>query len=296
MLEKKTIDWLKLALIPEIGPLRFKKLRERFSGPAEILKASERDIRSILGSRLAQIITEGRSNLDIDKQLELIDKYKVRLVTLDDASYPKYLKNIFDPPLVLFTRGKGLTCNEAAVAIVGTRLATAYGLETAGKLSAELANKGFTVVSGGARGIDTAAHRAAVEIGARTVAVLGCAVDVVYPSENAELFQRIVENKGTLISEFPMGTKPLRQNFPRRNRIVSGLSLGVVVVQAPKRSGALITASCALEQGREVFCVPGEVNSFNMKGSHQLLKEGAKLVESVNDIIEEIENSIAAPA
>ena len=286
-LKQKTIDWLKLALIPEIGPARANKLLARFNEPGEILNASQREIASVLGDRVALAIDQHRRSINLDRQLHLIEKYQVRIVTRDDLIYPDNLRNIFDPPLVLFLRGKILSADKFSIAIVGTRMATIYGMNMARKISIQLGQRGFTVISGGARGIDTAAHQAALGINARTVAVLGCGVDVVYPIENTRLFEQIIQ-KGTLVSEFPMGILPLRQNFPRRNRIISGLSLGVVIIEAPVRSGALITASCALEQGREVFCVPGQADSFTMKGSHQLLREGAKLVEDVDDIIEEI--------
>jgi DNA processing protein len=288
MLEQKALDWLRLALIPEIGPARAKKLKARFRLPGEILTASQREIAFVLGNSVAQSIDQQRKGIDLDRQLRLIEKYRVRIVTQDDAAYPMNLKNIFDPPLVLFLRGNILPGDDFSIAIVGTRMATIYGMNMARKISSQLGQLGFTIISGGARGIDTSAHQAALKINARTIAVLGCGVDVVYPEENSRLFEQIVQ-RGALVSEFPMGTLPLRQNFPRRNRIISGLSIGVVVIEAPRRSGALITASSALEQGRDVFCVPGQADSFTMKGSHQLLREGARLVEDVNDIMEELE-------
>lgn len=287
MLKQRTIDWLKLTLIPEIGPIRAKKLLEKFGEPGKILCACSKEIASVLGDVLARVIDRQRKSIVIDKQLQLIEKYRVRIVTQDSAQYPANLKSIYDPPLVLFLRGNFLPQDDLSIAIVGTRMATIYGINMARKISSQLAEKGFTIVSGGARGIDTAAHQSALGIKARTVAVLGCGVDVVYPSENTRLFEQIIQ-KGVLVSEFPMGTMPFRGNFPLRNRIVSGLSVGVVIIEAPRRSGALITASSALEQGREVFCVPGQADSFTMKGSHRLLKEGAKLVEDIDDIIEEL--------
>ena len=291
MLEQKDLDWLRLTLIPAIGPIRARKLLARFISPAEIFAASQREIASVLGESVAQTIDQQRKKIDLDRQLCLIEKHQVQIITQDDPAYPANLKNIFDPPLILFLRGKILPQDELSIAIVGTRLASIYGMNMARKLSSQLGQLGFTIISGGARGIDTTAHQAALGINARTIAVLGCGVDVVYPEENRRLYQQIIQ-RGALISEFPMGTQPLRQNFPRRNRIISGLSLGVVIIEAPQRSGALITASSALEQGREVFCVPGQADSFTMKGSHQLLREGAKLVEDVGDIIEEIEPHI----
>ncbi|MGD9014667.1 MAG: DNA-processing protein DprA [Candidatus Omnitrophota bacterium] len=288
MLEEKTINWLRLALIPAIGPVRARKLLERFIQPDKILSASQKEIAAVLGNSLAEAINQQRKMIDLDKQLRLIEKYQVELITQDDPAYPENLKNIFDPPLVLFLRGKLSLSDNLSIAIVGTRMATVYGMNMARKISTQLGQYGFTIISGGARGIDTAAHQAALAINARTIAVLGCGLDVVYPRDNARMYEQIIQT-GALISEFPMGIPPLRQNFPQRNRIISGLSIGVVVIEAPRKSGALITASAALQEGREVFCVPGQADSFTMKGSHQLLREGAKLVEGVNDIIEEIE-------
>jgi len=287
MLEQKTLDWLRLALIPEIGPVRGRKLLEKFKQPRRILLAPTEEIAPVVGESVAQRIDQQRKEIKLNEQLRLIEEYQVKIITQDDPEYPANLKNIFDPPLVLFLRGQILPEDDFSIAIVGTRMATIYGVSMARKISSQLGQLGFTIISGGARGIDTAAHQSALRINARTVVVLGCGVDVVYPEENSRLFEEVA-HKGALVSEFPMKTPPLRQNFPRRNRIISGLSVGVVVVEAPRRSGALITVSSALEQGREVFCVPGQADSFNMKGSHQLLKEGAKLVEDVDDIIEEI--------
>jgi DNA processing protein len=286
MLEQKTLDWLRLALIPEIGPVRGRKLLEKFKQPRRILLAPTEEIAPVVGESVAQRIQQ-RKEIKLNEQLRLIEEYQVKIITLDDPEYPANLKNIFDPPLVLFLRGQILPEDDYSIAIVGTRMATVYGVSMARKISSQLGQLGFTIISGGARGIDTAAHQSALRINARTVVVLGCGVDVVYPEENSRLFEEVA-HKGALVSEFPMKTPPLRQNFPRRNRVISGLSVGVVVVEAPRRSGALITVSSALEQGREVFCVPGQADNFNMKGSHQLLKEGAKLVEDVDDIIEEI--------
>ena len=288
MLEKRTLDWLSLALIPEIGPVRGKRLLERFGRPGDILTAPTSKIASVLGNPLAQTIDQRRKNIDLETQVRLIEKYEVRIICWDDSAYPANLRNIFDPPLVLFMRGRILIEDNLSIAIVGTRMATIYGMNMAAKISTQLGEAGFTIISGGARGIDTASHQAALRINTRTISVVGCGVDIFYPKENSRLFERIIKN-GAIISEFPMGTLPFRQNFPQRNRIISGLSLGVVVIEAPTRSGALITASSALEQGREVFCVPGQADSFTMKGSHQLLRDGAKLVEDVDDILEELE-------
>ncbi len=290
MLDQATIDWLRLILIPEIGSRRGKKLLEKFKTPNAILNASLGELAKVegIGERLAKGIVENKNKVNLDKQLELIEKYKVSLISLDCGFYPTSLRAIFDPPLVLFVKGELLPQDYFSIAIVGTRLSTFYGRTMAEKLSNQLVQRGFTIVSGGARGIDSFAHQSALIHKGRTIAVLGCGLDITYPAENKKLFEEIRQN-GALISEFPMATIPDRKNFPMRNRLISGLSLGVVVIEAPQRSGALITVSHALEQGREVFSVPGKADSFTSKGTHQLLKEGAKLVESADDIIEELE-------
>jgi DNA processing protein len=211
----------------------------------------------------------------------------VRLVPFTDPEYPARLRAIADPPPLLYLRGELLDADERAVAIVGSRSASEYGLRVARNISRGLASLGFTVVSGMARGIDGAAHQAALDAGARTLAVLGCGVDRVYPPEHHGLSQR-VSRQGALISEFALGTRPVAFNFPARNRLISGLSLGVVVVEATEKSGSLITAAFALEQNREVFAVPGEAGSSRSRGANRLIRQGAKLVESAEDVVEEI--------
>jgi len=209
------------------------------------------------------------------------------VINLRDEEYPKRLKDIYDPPALLYVRGELKKEDEFAISIVGSRKTTPYGRWFTEKVSQELARHGVTIVSGMARGIDSLAHWGAISGGGRTIAVLGCGVDVIYPSENRNLFAKIID-RGAILSEFPMGSPPEGGHFPRRNRIISGLSLGVVVVQASEKSGSLITAGYALEQGREVFAVPGNVGTESSRGTHRLIKEGAKLVESSEDILEEI--------
>jgi len=288
--KEEVIDWLRLVLTPEIGARRGRALLEKFKTPKAILEASLEDIAEVanVGREVARKIVAGRREVDIDLQLRLIEKNRIVLVPLDSEFYPVSLKSIFAPPLVLFVRGEIMPQDYFSIAIVGTRRASFYGRSMSGKISRELAEKGFTVVSGGARGIDTSSHQSALSAGGRTLAVLGCGLDITYPPENKRLFERIAE-KGAVISEFPLSTRPDKGNFPMRNRIISGLSLGVVVIEAPCKSGALITVAHAAEQGREVFSVPGHADSFVSKGTNQLLKEGAKLVENAEDIIEELE-------
>jgi DNA processing protein len=212
----------------------------------------------------------------------------MRTLSIKDEAYPTNLRYIYDPPLKLYVKGKIIPEDNIAIAIVGSRRATYYGLKNAEDLSFELAAVGITIISGLARGIDSAAHRGALKAKGRTIAVLGSGLNVVYPEENKALAEEI-SCSGAVVSEFPLDAPPHSQNFPRRNRIISGLALGIVVVEAAKRSGALITANFALEQGREVFALPGKIDSFTSQGAHNLIKQGAKLVESTEDIIEELE-------
>ncbi|MFA5062698.1 MAG: DNA-processing protein DprA [Candidatus Omnitrophota bacterium] len=290
MLTQKSADWLRLALTPGIGARRGKSLLARFRTPGAILEASLDKLSEVenIGRGVAKKIVEGRQRVDLGRQIKLIEKNKVTLIPLDSEFYPASLKSIIDPPLLLFVKGEILPQDFFSIAMVGTRRASLYGRIMSENLSRELAEKGFTVVSGGARGIDTFSHQSALKANGRTLAVLGCGLDIVYPPENKKLFGEI-EGKGAVISEFPLTTRPDKGNFPARNRIISGLSLGVVVIEAPHKSGALITVTHANEQGREVFSVPGRADSFVSKGTNQLLREGAKLVESADDIIEELE-------
>jgi len=290
MLTQKSADWLRLALTPGIGARRGKSLLARFRTPGAILEASLDKLSEVenIGRGVAKKIVEGRQRVDLGRQIKLIEKNKVTLIPLDSEFYPASLKSIIDPPLLLFVKGEILPQDFFSIAMVGTRRASLYGRIMSENLSRELAEKGFTVVSGGARGIDTFSHQSALKANGRTLAVLGCGLDIVYPPENKKLFGEI-EGKGAVISEFPLITRPDKGNFPARNRIISGLSLGVVVIEAPHKSGALITVTHANEQGREVFSVPGRADSFVSKGTNQLLREGAKLVESADDIIEELE-------
>jgi len=290
MLNQELIEWLHLVLTPEIGSRRGKNLLEKFKTPKAILEASLDEIAEIenIGREVAARIVDERKKVELDHHLKLIERNDVKLIPLNSEAYPVNLKSIFDPPLVLFIKGEILPQDYFSIAVVGTRLASFYGRTMAEKLSRELVEKGFTIVSGGARGIDTFSHQAALRAKGRTLAVLGCGLDITYPQENKKLFEEIIGN-GALVSEFPLSTRPDKGNFPMRNRIISGLSLGVVVIEAPHKSGALITVTHANDQGREVFSIPGHADSFVSKGSNQLLREGAKLVENADDVIEELE-------
>ncbi len=280
-------DWLALALVPGVGSTHFVRLLARFRTPGEVLRAGERALAEVVRPNLARQITQYADVVDVGDQERRLEASAATLITLDDTLYPWRLGEIYDPPLALFVRGNLLPEDEFAVAIVGTRRPTPYGLRMAEKLGRELAARGVTVVSGLASGIDSAAHRGALEAGGRTIAVLGNGVDVVYPRENRELTEQIIA-QGAVVSQFPMGWEPNKGHFPRRNRVISGMTLGTVVVQAPRESGALITAHAAAEQGREVFAVPGEATIASSQGPHSLIREGAKLVESAEDILVEL--------
>jgi len=280
-------QWLTLKLAPGVGTAQFIRLLARFRTPANILAAPLREVAEVVGRSLAERIAQYKDVADTEGQERLMRQCRAWLVTLGDDTYPPRLAEIYDPPLLLFARGTLLDEDQRSVAIVGTRRASPYGLRMAEKFGAELARRGVTVVSGMANGVDAAAHRGAIEAGGRTIAVLGNGVDVLYPKQHAELRDAIINN-GCLLSQFAMGVGPSGGHFPYRNRIISGLTAGTLVVEAPTRSGALITARQAAEQGREVFAVPGQVGSRNSEGPHALIRDGAKLVESVNDILVEL--------
>lgn len=288
VMTKALLPWFRLKSVPGIGNHLFKRLIDRFGSPEKALKATEQELQGVEGisrTLVRRMITH-RIETSVKQDLALAAQKGVRIVTMTDPDYPALLLQIPDPPPFLYVRGT-LEPRAKAVAVVGSRIATGYGLTMAARLSAQLAACGVTVVSGMARGIDTAAHEGALQSGGRTVAVLGSGLETVYPVENRGLFQSIVRN-GAVVSEFPMLTKPEPHNFPIRNRIISGMSYGTVIVEASKKSGSLITARLAAEQNREVFAVPGSVQSFKSGGTHTLIKQGAKLVENAQDILEEI--------
>ena len=279
-----------LNLIPDVGSTRLRRLLDAFGDLDRVWKAGENELQQVdgVGPRLAQRIAAGcRDAEGLQRELALARRAGVQIVTMEDADYPTPLRTIPDPPLALYIRGSLVESDRIAVAVVGSRHASLYGVQVAERLSYDLALRGVTVVSGLARGIDAAAHRGALKAAGRTLAVLGNGLSAIYPPEHEDLAAQILEH-GALISEYPMETLPLPHNFPRRNRLISGFSLGVVVVEAASRSGALISVDCALEQGREVFAVPGPMTSVTSQGTHQLLKQGARLVTSVEDILEEL--------
>ncbi len=278
---------LALSTISGLGPIRINKLLNYFTNASSIWSASESNLQKVSGiGSLAKKIVKQREKFDIDKLLNNLRMNKIEYITLFDKKYPDSLKNIYDPPPVLFYKGK-LNFDYPAISIIGSRRCTTYGKKVAEKMAYRLANRGITVISGMARGIDTRGHIGALKAKGRTIAVLGSGLDIVYPSENKDLFEEI-QKQGIVLSEYPPGVQPLSGNFPQRNRIISGLSIGVLVVEAANRSGSLITANMALEQGREVFAIPGNIDRPQSKGTNKLIINGAKMVTKVEDIIEEI--------
>lgn len=281
--------WLTLHLTEGLGPGTCRKLVSHFGGPEEVLAADERELLHVkgVGEKIASALRRRPSPETVEQEAETAWESGISLIPWDSAAYPQLLKEIHNPPTMLYVRGKSAALCKAGVALVGSRAASTYGRRIAESMARSLAGYGITVISGMAHGIDSAAHHGALSGGGETIAVLGCGVDVVYPQQNKKLYDEIAEG-GAVVSEYPLGTQPENYRFPARNRIISGLSLGVVVVEAATRSGSLITAEMALEQGREVFAVPGRIDSVKSAGCHRILQEGAKLVHSVADIVNEL--------
>src|ERR1017187_10459174 len=279
-----------LNLIEHVGPVRARLLLEHFGDAPQILAASKSQLLRVrnIGDETAEAIATWEKTIDLAGELKRISDFGCHVLIQSDENYPASLREIYDPPLVLYVKGELTAKDKNAVAMVGSRSTTHYGIETARKLAYQLAYVGVTVVSGGARGIDTAAHQGALSAKGRTICVLGTGINLITPPENAELFERIAAN-GAVITQFPFNRPADKQSFPIRNRIVAGMTLGTVVVEANLTSGALITANFATEYGRQVFAVPGRIDSPRSKGCHDLIKKGAKLCEGVEDILSEFE-------
>ena len=286
--QEEELHWLALMLVPGLGTRTSAKLLERFRAPQTIFRASRTELESAgVSGTVAQSIASGCTFEDAAAQQEKMRESGAVLITTSDARYPPLLREIFDPPVLLFARGRLELLQSIMLGVVGTRRPTPYGLAVAERLSSDLAHAGMTIVSGMARGIDSAAHKGVLAAGGDTVAVLGCGVDVIYPSENRKLATELA-TKGLIVSEFPMGATAFPQNFPIRNRIISGMSVGVLVVEGAQYSGSAITAKLAIDQGREVFAVPGNITSKLSWGPNLLIKQGAKLIQDWNDVIAEL--------
>ncbi len=280
--------WIWLSSLTQISPRRKNRLLKHFGDPALLWEAGESELRATkfcTPGMISSLLDKAARN-NADRLLEGIFQCNADVVTIQDTDYPHALRYIADPPVVLYVRGK-LEADALCVAVVGSRKASFYGLDVARRLSRELAEHGVTIVSGLARGVDAKSHWGALEGGGKTIAVLGCGVDIIYPPENRELMSRICES-GAVISEYLPGIKPVPYHFPARNRIISGLSQGVAIVEANEKSGSLITADFALEQGRDVFAVPGNINSANSTGTNRLIRDGAKIIVGTGDILEEL--------
>jgi DNA processing protein len=287
--------WIALRAVEEVGCVGFRTLLQAFSTPREVFSATAQTLRVIpgIGPKTADHIRSFSDWGMAEREIERARELEVAILTCEDPTYPGNLLNIYDYPPLLYVKGS-LNPEEVCVAVVGSRLASVYGRYTTEKICRELALQGITIVSGLARGIDAAAHRGALAGKGRTIAVMGCGLDIIYPPENEGLAGTVAAH-GALVTEFPFGTPPNAPNFPSRNRIISGISLGVVVVEAGEKSGSLITARIAAEQGRSVFAVPGEIGAAGSRGTHRLIKQGAMLIENVDDILEEILPQAALP-
>src|SRR3984893_12305440 len=280
-----------LNMLPTIGPVRLRKLLEVFEKPERVLAAKRSELRAVegIGNEVADQVSNWESIVDLAAELARIREFGATVITQDSPSYPKPLREIHAPPIVLYVWGELAERDHHAIGIIGARRTTHYGTEAAKKLAYQIAYAGLTVISGLARGIDTAAHQGALAAKGRTVAVIGSGLSKLYPPENEALAERIRNGNGAIVSEFSMDIEPDRQTFPMRNRIISGWSHGILVIEAGANSGALITASQALEQGRAVYAVPGHINAPSAIGSNRLIQQGAKLVMDANDILEDLQ-------
>ena len=289
-------SWISLNMTPGVGPRAATKLLERFGSADAVFDARRVELESLrLKPETIESILKKEFHEKAVQEFERVKKFGGDVLILDDGSYPDQLREIADPPITLYVRGDWQACMEQpCVAVIGSRNCSTYGKNAAEMLARELASRGITIVSGLARGIDTSAHKGAIDGKGRTIGVLGTGIDSIYPKENTRLAQEIIESGGSLATQFPLGTPPLKDNFPYRNRIISGLSLGVLIVEASERSGSLITARLAMEQNREVMAVPGNITSGNSYGTNYLIKAGAKLVQQWQDVVTELPSEIAA--
>jgi DNA processing protein len=290
------IDWIALNMTPGVGPRIATKLLERFGSPDAVFNARRPELESLrLKGETIDSIIKREFHERATGELERVKQLGGDILILDDGSYPALLRETDDPPIVLYVKGDWQAClDQPAVGVVGSRMCSTYGENASEMLSRDLASRGISIISGLARGIDAAAHKGAIQAKGRTIAVMGTGIDAVYPRENTGLVREILASGGCLVTQFPLGTPPLKDNFPYRNRIISGLSLGVLIVEASERSGSLITARLAAEQNREVMAVPGNITSGNSFGTNYLIKSGAKLVQQWQDVVAELPSEISA--
>jgi DNA processing protein len=285
--------WMALTLTPGMGPTRIWKAVDRLGAPERVFDASLTELEGLgMPAKSAQFVFEGKARAAAEDELRRVAEVGGRVLTPADAAYPERLREIYDPPAVLWIRGNVELLARPGIAVVGTRSPSPYGAGMAELLSRDLANRRLVILSGMARGVDTAAHKGAIEAGGKTVAVWGTGIDVIYPKENKKLAESIVASGGTIVSEYPLGTFPAPQNFPIRNRILSGMSIGVLVIEAAEYSGTRITARCAMDQNRDVYAVPGNVTNKNAWGPNTLIKQGAKLTATWEDIWEDLPSQV----
>ncbi len=293
VLERGRLAWLGLALTPGMGATRTRKAMERLGDAGRLFEASLTELEGTgMPAASAQFVFEGKALAAAESEMQRVAEAGGTVLTPEDVAYPERLREIYDPPAVLWIRGDAGLLARPGIAVVGTRQPSPYGAGMAELLSRDLANRRLTILSGMARGVDTAAHKGALEAGGKTVAVWGTGIDVVYPKENKQLAERIVASGGTIVSEYPLGTFPAPQNFPVRNRILSGMSVGVLVIEAAEYSGTRITARCAMEQNRDVYAVPGNVTNKNAWGPNTLIKQGAKLTATWEDVWEDLPSQV----
>jgi DNA processing protein len=291
--EQVRLGWMALALTPGMGALRIKKAMERLGTGTRVFEASLTELEGVgMPARSAQFVADGRALIAAEGEMKRVAEAGGSVIAFEDEEYPERLREIYDPPAVLWLRGSVELLSRPGIAVVGTRQPSPYGAGMAELLSRDLANRRLTILSGMARGVDTAAHKGAIDAGGKTVAVWGTGIDVVYPKENKKLAESIVASGGTIVSEYPLGTFPAPQNFPVRNRVLSGMSVGVLVIEAGEYSGTRITARCAMEQNRDVYAVPGNVTNKNAWGPNTLIKQGAKLTASWEDVWEDLPSVI----
>ncbi|MDO8568009.1 MAG: DNA-processing protein DprA [Dehalococcoidales bacterium] len=280
--------WVGFSLVPGIGRVKFTQIENYFDSLQTAWKASPSELKQAgLDNGVIEAIATCRGKVSLDAEMEKLERHGVKALTYHDPQYPSRLKEIYDFPPLLYVRGSLLPQDEWCLSVVGTRRATVYGRQVTEEMVTDLSRSQITIVSGLAKGIDSVAHQTALDAGGRTIAVFACGLDIVYPAENVNLAHSIIQ-QGALVSEYPLGTKPRAENFPRRNRIMSGMSLGVLVIEADESSGAVITAHLALEQDREVFAVPGSILSPASRGTNHLIQEGAKLVRNYTEVLEEL--------
>ena len=281
--------WIWLSRIEGLNPKFLNNLLEKYKNPETIWNKTKEDlIEDGIKEKYAYEITNANYRQNLDKYLKYMNKNNIEIITIKDKEYPDKLKVIYDPPIVLYVKGNKKILNEKSIAIVGCRLCTKYGQSISKKLAYNLSLNNINIISGLARGVDSFAHKGSLAVKGKTIAVVGCGLDRVYPEENKDLFNAIINNNGAIISEYIIGTKPLAKNFPKRNRIISGLADGVIVVEAREKSGTLITVDFALEQGKNIYAVPGNIDNPNSFATNELIKQGAKLVTSMQDILEDL--------